>query len=317
MSRRHPAPPAPEEFVAAEPGPHMQRLLLEKALSTPPVTAIKKRPYTRRWFIATAIGTALGGGWWLIRDRLPALAPLNDPGEVLTATTVVSVTDPAAGSSTPMPQFPAPTAISVEGPTRQVHLKVSNGAGSFDVVLDRTPRWFRFTFFDGPSDLTGSQIVVDPAQVFVMDATTLEWSRYGAPLPEVLRTQAPATVEYWGQVVTSAALAHLEMRSTEEISGHPERTGYHLRLDVGTWRTSDPIGFDAWRSTTEVFGAAPLVSPSDAELAPVYDLMLDVDANGSVWGWRVAGGGDSSVMEVLATTLESDVEPIPASYTDR
>jgi hypothetical protein len=294
----------------------MQRLLLETALSAPPVKAKRKTFYTRRWFITKSIVGVLGGAAWLLRDHLPTLEPLRDPNEALTATTVAPVPT-TAGSWMPMPQFPVPPAISIDGPTRQVHVKASNSAGSFDVVLDRTPQWFRFTFFDGPSDLAGSQVVVDPTQVFVMDAATLQWSRYGAPLPEVLRTQAPAKVEFWNQVVTLAALPHLEMRSTEEISGHPDRTGYHIRLDVGAWRTADPVGFDAWRATTEVFGAAPLVSPTDAELAPVYDLMLDVDATGAVWGWRVAGGGDSSVMEVLATVLESDALPIPATYTDR
>jgi hypothetical protein len=198
-----------------------------------------------------------------------------------------------------------------------VHVKASNAAGSFDVVLDRAPTWFRFTFLDGPSDLKGSQIVVDPTQIFVLDATTLEWSRFGTPLPEVLRTQAPATAQFWGQVVTAAALPHLELRSTQAISGHSERSGHHLRLDVGAWRSADPVGFDAWRASTEVFGAAPLISPADDQLAPVYDLMLDVDADGALWGWRAAGGGDSCVMEVLATSLESAVEPIPATYTDR
>lgn len=301
----------------------MQRLLLETALSAPPVRTRRKRSFTRRWILSKTVGLTVFGGLVAMRQVLKSLDSGTDPGDATSAADTLStaMTVPAAssaaGSSTPMPQFPAPSAVSAGGPTRQVHLKASNAAGSFDVVLDRTPLWFRFTFFDGPSDLTGSQIVVDQAQIFVMDATTLGWSRYGAPLPEVTRTQAPATVEYWHQVVTSAALPHLEMRSTEEISGHPERTGYHLRLDVGAWRTSDPIGFDAWRSTTEVFGAAPLVSPTDTELAPVYDLMVDVDATGAVWGWRAGGGGDSSVMEVLAMALESDVEPIPATYTDR
>lgn len=292
----------------------MQRLLVETALSAPPAPA-RGRLST---IVKVVIGIVVVRLAW-VGILVAAQSGVFDgllPGDAR-STAAAPETTAAAGTVTtlPMPSF-ASTALIGPGTGRQVHLTADNSAGSFDVFIDTADAWFHVIYLDGPAGLQGAQFVVDPAQVFAMDPTTLGWTHYGAPLPDLWRAVGPARVQSWGQVVTPAALPFLELRSTEANAQVANRTGYHLRLDVETWRRVDPTGFEAWRDATDVFGSASLMSPTSLSLAPVYDLMLDVDEAGSIWGWRLTGGGTTCTMEVQDIVPSTTVEPIPATYTE-